>query len=313
MERPGIDSGSFELEEGVRLILRWDNWPAETLIWDVDARQFRDPTKPFTLREVIPDATRSTEILERIRREFATLSAHLKAIAPFQYLPSPGNWGDAIIRSGTLRFFADIGVEYVAISDPSEARADLPAVFGGSGGFCRFWNVAPRLALRLHQRCGRLVILPSTYEPDSLQAFRGLGEVTLYARERASFELIHVSHAAFVCPDMAFCNDVPDFGPATEATLNAFRTDPESLGFHTQVSGNRDLSAERNHTGCPRQFFEALAPFSTIRTDRAHVAIAAAMLGRTVHLFPNAYHKNESLFATSLIHFGVQWKGRAAD
>jgi glycosyltransferase involved in cell wall biosynthesis len=61
MERPGVDAGSFEFEDGVRLTLHWDNWPTERLVWEAATGQYRDVTKPFTLRAVDRDDGGSVE------------------------------------------------------------------------------------------------------------------------------------------------------------------------------------------------------------------------------------------------------------
>ena len=44
----------------------------------------------------------------------------------------------------------------------------------------------------------------------------------------------------------------------------------------------------------------AIDQFASVRTDRLHVAIAAAMLGKTVELYDNSYYKNRAVFDFSL-------------
>jgi exopolysaccharide biosynthesis predicted pyruvyltransferase EpsI len=95
--------------------------------------------------------------------------------------------------------------------------------------------------------------------------------------------------------------------------LNAFRTDRESLGFHKHVSRNRDISIEHDGSGDCQLFFSELAQYEHIRTDRAHVAIASAMLGRRVTFYPGAYHKNQGIYECSLRHFGVAWETKLGE
>jgi hypothetical protein len=46
--------------------------------------------------------------------------------------------------------------------------------------------------------------------------------------------------------------------------------------------------------------FEVIGSHSRIQTDRLHVAIAGALLGREVHLHPNSYYKNQAVYDYSL-------------
>ena len=66
-----------------------------------------------------------------------------------------------MIRSGTLELFRSIAVNFREVR-PSQAQPGLPPVLSGSGGFCRFWSVAPRMAADLADRCESLLVLPST-------------------------------------------------------------------------------------------------------------------------------------------------------
>ena len=51
MARPGVDTGDYEWEIGHRLLLKWDHWDEEELLWDDTEEVYRDVTKPFILRE----------------------------------------------------------------------------------------------------------------------------------------------------------------------------------------------------------------------------------------------------------------------
>ena len=50
MERPGIDAGRFVLEQESRLVLNWDRWQPEELLWDGDACLYQTVEKNFTAR-----------------------------------------------------------------------------------------------------------------------------------------------------------------------------------------------------------------------------------------------------------------------
>ena len=308
LERPGFDSGRFELKEKQLLILKWHRWPPERLIWNASRNCYGDPRKPFVLREVSPERPRGPSELLHIRSKFAELAEQIKSLSRFQFVWAPGNWGDAIIRSGTLLFFQQLGVSYTQITDPTQADPSLPAVLSGSGGFCKFWNWSPWATKMLLQRCPKVIVLPSSYEAASLDLASESGRLMLYAREMVSYAQVQSRYQSAFCPDMAFWNQPADCGAAIrEELLNAFRTDRESRGYHLNYTGNRDISLECDHLGDSRRFFQEIAAYARVCTDRTHVAIAAAMLGRPVDFFPNAYHKNESLFESTLHGFNVTW------
>jgi hypothetical protein len=67
-------------------------------------------------------------------------------------------------------------------------------------------------------------------------------------------------------------------------TLLAFRGDPES-SMRRRGRANLDLSLLGDGSSC-RRFLEILSGFERVHTDRLHVAIAAAMTGKQVCLYP---------------------------
>jgi exopolysaccharide biosynthesis predicted pyruvyltransferase EpsI len=112
--------------------------------------------------------------------------------------------------------------------------------------------------------------------------------------------MAHVPGARF-CHDMAFFLDLPPITPVA-AQGRFFRTDRESLG-QGLPEGNRDISFEGTEVTPIQGFFDAIGQFETVHTDRLHVAIVAALLGRRTHLYANGYHKNAAIFRSSLAPF----------
>ena len=52
MGRPNGDEGEYEFEAEQKLLLRWDSWSEELLLWDSEAQVYRCPQKDFTAQEV---------------------------------------------------------------------------------------------------------------------------------------------------------------------------------------------------------------------------------------------------------------------
>lgn len=90
-------------------------------------------------------------------------------------------------------------------------------------------------------------------------------------------------------------------------TLQAFRTDAERTELPPPPD-NLDLSdlfsygtrtATVCHTGA-QHLLRYLDTFEEVRTNRLHLAIGAALLGKRVKLHPNAYFKNRAVWEFSL-------------
>lgn len=239
--------------------------------------------------------------LTRVKSEFLELAQHLKEIQPFQYLKSIGNWGDGLIQEGTEKFFESHSLEYIELQETDTINPDLPAVLGGSGGFCRFWGWSTQAAIRLESHASELIVLPSTYEQGSMD-WSNKKATSFYAREHQSLlELRQRGLNVLTCPDMAFWVAFENKEPTKDA-LNAFRTDVESVQKEIP-SDNIDVSVLHDHTGSTAEFFSLVGDYQRVTTDRLHVAIAAAMLGREVIFYPGAYHKNRSMFNSTLRYF----------
>jgi len=222
------------------------------------------------------------------------------------YHPNHGNWGDGLIMAGTHRFLADAGIEYTELHykrlrsprwlrKPSWLRtirrSGSVLIYGGGGGMNQLWNFTGYVSY-IASHFEYTVMLPSTFElqPELRQA-------TLFCRDHFASQAL--TGGEFI-DDMAFylgCRPAP---PATLGTGYFFRTDRESAGRFAIPADNRDLSLEHEYEYPVQEFFEALAPYDAIHTDRLHVAIASCLLGKKLTVYPGSYFKNEAVFRSSM-------------
>jgi exopolysaccharide biosynthesis predicted pyruvyltransferase EpsI len=214
---------------------------------------------------------------------------------PVFYCPNKGNWGDAVIREGTIKFFKDIGLRCRELP-PKRRKWLIPllqggvAIYGGGGAFVEHYQFAERIVQKLSQRF-EVVVMPSTFSL-SLSCPN-----TIFFRrdDRESRSMM---------PESRFCHDMGFYLGKLEAPRgcgegNFFRQDIEKTE-RSLPEGNRDMSAEGNHNTPLTGFFEAIGEFETINTNRLHVAIVAALQGKNVNLYPNSYFKNKAVFHSSL-------------
>ena len=255
---------------------------------------------------------------EKLRRPFDELAQALLTAADGReviFLQNDGNYGDCLIRYGTLRFFEDIGLQY---REYDMAKRTHKATAFGVGVFDRFtrrhlfvysgsgaWSDACIVGLRnVHRQMAanrNIFILPTTFQHFGLPR-----HIPVFVRDRfESWDV--VPHAKF-CHDMAFylalvtpgCLLADRVAPSQALGL-AFRTDNEAREHGlAALSCNVDISASGTHRSDPLVFLRFIDQFSEIATDRLHIAIAAILLGKRVLMAEGSHFKMRAIFNSSI-------------
>jgi len=211
------------------------------------------------------------------------------------YMANPGNWGDGLIREGAIRFFEDYNIRYEEIEGSKLIdllNKDCVLIYGGGGAWCTHWNSAPKIVAAVAPYLKNIIVLPSTY-----QLYSNVANVIYFARDR--YESMEVMPHARFCHDMAFYLK-PEAVSPDKINGYFFRTDEESTGLHEMPESNFDLSMCGTHLSDSKAFFDNIAQYQKIYTDRLHIAIAGCLLGRVVNFFPNDYFKNRALYKSSI-------------
>lgn len=219
------------------------------------------------------------------------------------FSPSKGNWGDGLINYGTRQFFAFFGIEFEELNKSSlqtdlneEKFRDEVVVLGGGGAWSRNFNGARRVTEQIAEQAKSVVVLPTTYDLAAVDA----DNVVYFARDRYN-SCDKVPHA-FFCHDMALFADLAVAEPSNRVwRLFAMRDDREGHGIGKLVSNNFDIS--RLGDGDYRfvdPLFNIVNNFKLVCTDRMHVAIVGAMLGRKVMLVEGNYAKSRDVFKSSI-------------
>lgn len=144
-------------------------------------------------------------------------------------------------------------------------------------------------------------------------------QVTIFCREQRSYEELlrqgMPESQIFVCPDMAFYTKEEHFSDleidGQYPVLQIFRLDEEG-GRKTPPRDSVDLPLLFNDiqwsTGeqCVkplRAVAGLMNQFQCVETDRLHMAVLAALIGRTVKLEPSSYFKIKAIFDYTLHRF----------
>lgn len=224
------------------------------------------------------------------------------------FLPNSGNWGDGLIRYGAKRFLHDQGIRHVELNVGKDsgryllmpfllrARKYLFIYSGGSAWGYHYRHAYDIVSL-ISRFTDNIVVLPSSYFYDPRKA-RG----ALFRRDE--FE------SRENCPRSTFCHDMAiyliaqglryDFGPPQVATGRFFRRDKEASGRFRDAPDSTDLSLMGNHMSNGDDFLREIARHDHVVTDRLHIGIGAAILGRTVDLYSGDDFKIGAIYKSSL-------------
>ncbi len=243
---------------------------------------------------------------------FDLLAETLRGIAqgrPFVFVLNPGNWGDSLIRAGAEAFLAHYGFRCIRANlrdfrgNPGKVEElrlalkhpDPVFLFNGNGMMKPGNKRLPEVAA-LTQRFSTAIFLPATYsfDPRSLDF---LPNSHFLIREEAQSRRFLPQAPLF--HDMAVFLTFPGVPPGQGVGF-MFRRDSEAPADQKIPRGNVDIS-DRGKTDTPIDGFIAhIARFQTVHTNRLHVGIAAALLGRDCHLYANGYSKNAAIHDHSL-------------
>lgn len=106
---------------------------------------------------------------------------------------------------------------------------------------------------------------------------------------------------------------------SNNSSLNAFREDSEksfdvpkeNIDLSVVINYDFSMSDESKVSNTANAIFGFLNQFEVVRTNRLHICIAAAILGKKVYFYGNSYWKNESVYEYSIKdNFpNVNWMG----
>jgi rhamnosyltransferase len=200
-----------------------------------------------------------------------------------------GNLGDQLIWAGTRRLLANHDYREVGFESLANVEGHTALISGG-GAWCRVYQMMTQLLPLVEERFERVIVMPSSFDVSvsSVRAALLATRALVFARERESLRQLEGVCRAELAFDCAFYFDYSPYRRPGRGCLNAFRTDVESSGLFALPEGNVDISAT---CASLDQWLWAVARAACVRTDRAHVMIAAALLGKIVEYRASYYHK----------------------
>jgi hypothetical protein len=214
-----------------------------------------------------------------------------------------GNIGDDLIYAGTRQLLRDVPYREISVLALEGEHGDV-ALLCGSGAWCGAYHHLPECLAAIEQRFDRVIVLPSSFDTTIPEVRDTLArtKATVFARERTSYELIESLCDTRLAHDTAFFFDFGPYVRRGDGTLTAYRTDPEAIS-RVVPGGNNDIAET---CASLDEFLWTIARHERVLTDRAHVTIAAAMLGKLVAYSVSNYHKVQSIVDYALGGFSVE-------
>jgi hypothetical protein len=210
-----------------------------------------------------------------------------------------GNRGDDLIYAGLRRLLRDYSYRECDIRKLDQAPEGQTAIVSGGGSWCKPFHAIPEILPAVEARFSRVIVFPSSFDTEEAIVHGTLSRTgaVIFARELESYERIRHLCDARLAHDTAFFFDFSPYQSGFHhGVLNAFRDDAEAAGAPVP-QGNRDISME---CASLDEWLWTISRHDLIRTDRAHVAIAAAMLGKSVECRSTNYHKVPGIVRYSL-------------
>ena len=264
----------------------------------------------------------------------------LKCFNSSYFIPNNGNLGDGLIAYAEYKKLNNLKISYRVKKAKSFKlkNENFSLIYGGGGIFAGGWDFKNIQKVFNNKNLNKVVILPSSFRDcaDLVKSFDS--RFIVFCREEKSFEYcksLNDKAKFFLYDDMVIrC----DLGPLlkhkksfkyffsyrkilkslqkkgytdSDKILYAFRTDKEKK-INFNVRKNFDLSiqypnnyfqTELKAEFLSRLFVNIINKFDVVYTDRLHIGIASALLGKRTILFDNTYQKVSSVYNLSLKEF----------
>ncbi len=240
----------------------------------------------------------------RLARSRDVLLSALGDSRDVTFVRSAGNLGDELIWAGTRRLLADRLRREAAPSEALGSRGEVAVLSGGGAWSKPYHDLLPPLLGSLEGRFARVVIFPSSFDPSVPEVRSALSRTraVVFAREEESLRRIRDLCDARLADDPAFFFDFFPYRRGGSGVLHAFRTDREATDAFPLPPENRDISSVCSSLD---EWLWTIARHAEVRTDRAHVMIAAALLGKRVRYRSSSYFKLPAIAAYSLDGYPV--------
>ncbi|MCF7999464.1 MAG: polysaccharide pyruvyl transferase family protein [Methylovulum sp.] len=256
------------------------------------------------------------------------------------YVPNPGNAGDSLIAHATYQVLDRLGINYQEGNLESIYENKIVFYGGGGNLVNPYTNALTFIENNYSKVKKLVILPHTIRDYSNILSTLGKNvDLICREKESYKYVTQHATRAnIFVSDDLAFHTNVKktiDDGDAmftsvdqffirnikrnirssmyntknvlTNNILNSFRTDIEKtdiiIPFNnidiSQAFATDNMSKLYSHEAVYR-IFKFIEKFNCVNTNRLHICIASALLGKEVNFYRNSYNKNYSIYEFSL-------------
>lgn len=283
--------------------------------------------KSNVIKQKIRRTTKKKMYCMDINLDDTLLLSALKKMESFSYMPNSGNMGDMLIAGATMQWFDKNDLDW---HRTYEGEMPENFVYGGGGAWLHEWIEYMKPTLSIMKKAKKVIILPSSFN-DVPELIEILDErFIVFCREKKSYDYLKSQNTKaeiLLDHDMAFrlsgkfkknfkapnkllkkrSEKLEKRLSQLHKNVDLFRNDSESAGHHkTDLDLSDTLGwfsqyePRENIDFAMKTMIKAVYNFDTIKTDRLHVAIAAALTGADVILYDNSYGKISGVYQQTL-------------
>ncbi len=196
---------------------------------------------------------------------------------------------------------------HVRVCDLGRTRGEV-ALLAPGPALCRPADaLVARLLAVAALRFDRVIVLPSSVDPDddlTRDTLARSARIDVFVSDAVSASSLGSSGGVQrqLLPDLALFFDYAPYLRRGRGTLNAFREDSGRCWTAPLPPDNEDISATARSLP---EWLHCIGTHETVKTDRAYVMIAAAMLGKRVEFLPDAAGRLEAIAQAWLADLAV--------
>jgi exopolysaccharide biosynthesis predicted pyruvyltransferase EpsI len=255
----------------------------------------------------------------------------LRALDTFTYIPNNGNMGDILIAKATFDFFENNKIKY----RPFKGRPADNIVYGGGGIWNEYYKNSWIKFLPFFCNAKKVVILPSSFY-NCPELTKILDErFTVFCREKQSYDYLTAAktNAKIILDhDMVFymsekallgtiniydkkallklsgdLNKVPLAAKFMRSDIEKNNDCESDMDLSSYLSNDEFITPKEADFGA-KVMLSVVDGVNAVITDRLHIAIAGALLGKQVYMLDNSYKKLSEVYKHSLsvlpnVHF----------